>query len=89
MKVAVMDCREFRFTSTWVNQVNPSNFMSRSSGGRLLTGVRTNRYSNDSVKATLFLMSGPVKVARGVAASIPTKSPSRLRGLGRRFCIEK
>ena len=40
--------------------------MSRCSGGRLCTGVRTKRYSNDWVIATRFFTSGPVKVRRGV-----------------------
>src|SRR4051794_11162050 len=53
MKLTVIDCRESRLTPNWLYQVRPSNFMSRWSGGRLLTGVRMNRYSKDSVNAIL------------------------------------
>jgi hypothetical protein len=70
---AVRDCRSFRFTSSWLKELKPSNFMSRSSGGRLEIGIRRKRYSKDWVKAILFLTSGPVTVSRGAAASMPTK----------------
>jgi hypothetical protein len=58
MKLTFIDCRESGLTSNWLDQARPSNFMSRSSSGRLLTGVRMNRYSKDSVNAILSLTSG-------------------------------
>src|ERR1700675_1315018 len=60
--------------------------MSRWSCGRLETGVRAKRYSKDCVKAILSLTMGPVAVIRGVADSMPQKSPRRFRGRTRRFC---
>ena len=53
--------------STWLNELKPSNFVSRWSCGRLETGVRMKRYSKDCVKAILFFTRGPVTVIRGVA----------------------
>src|SRR4051794_8572867 len=63
--------------------------MSRWSCGRLATGIRRKRYSKDWVKAILSLTSGPVTVRRGVADSMPTKSPERFRARGNKFCTDK
>src|ERR1044071_334270 len=57
-----------------------SSPVSRLSGGRLSTGVRTKRYSNDCMNFSLSLRIGPLRVTRGVNARIPTHEPTRGRG---------
>src|SRR5262245_66334569 len=72
--------------STWDNESKLSRPVSRSNGGRFSTGVRTKRYSNDWKNFTLSFIRGPLKVTRGVKASIPTKEPPRRRTLGKKLC---
>ncbi len=75
--------------SNCVYEFTLSRVVSRWKGGRLLTGVRMNRYSIDCVKAIRSLRSGPVTVILGVAAPTPKIVPSRTRARGIRFWMEK
>src|SRR5258708_2566595 len=88
-KEAVADCFELTIQSSWVNELKVSILVSRWSGGWVEIPVRTYRYSNDWVNASLSLRSGPVTVKRGVKDSMPTKSPPRFRGLGNMFRSEE
>src|SRR6266576_4508651 len=67
------------------NESKLSRPVSRLSGGRFSTGVRTKRYSNDWINFSLSLTRGPPKVTRGVKAAMPAKAPPRRRGLGEMF----
>ena len=71
--------------SACVYELKPSSLVSRSSAGRLFTGVLMNRYSNDCVMATRCGTSGPVKVSLGVAAPNPAIVPPRSRQRGTTF----
>src|SRR6266513_6143050 len=65
------------------NESKLSRPVSRLSGGKFSTGVRTNRYSNDCMNFSLSLIRGPLKVTRGVNAAMPTNEPARRRNLGK------
>src|SRR6185369_3396172 len=77
----------FTSQSTCVSESTLSRPVSRLSGGRLYTGVRTNRYWNDCMNHNLFLSIGPLNVSRGVNASIPVHLPPRRRNLGKKLCV--
>src|SRR5260370_7733990 len=67
-------------------EVEPGNVMWGWRWGRRDTGVGRKRCAKDWVNGSLFFTSGPVTVIRGVADSMPMKSPARFRGRTRRFC---
>src|SRR5258706_3377347 len=62
-----------------------SRSVSRLTGGRFSTGVRTKRNSNDWKNFNLSLIMGPLNVTRGVNAAIPAKDPPRRRNLGKKL----